>query len=49
MCYIQPHRWPGMIEDDPDMDTCMAWNEDDPPEDTPPVRDAVLMQYVFRH
>ena len=35
------YRWPGMIEDDPDMDACMSWNEDNPPEDTPPVSLAI--------
>lgn len=29
--------WPGMIDDDPDFGVCMSWEEEDPPEDVPPV------------
>ena len=29
--------WPGMIDNDPDIGVCMSWEEENPPEDVPPV------------
>lgn len=29
--------WPGMIDNDPDIGVCMSWEEENPPEDIPPV------------
>lgn len=29
--------WPGMIDNDPDLGVCMSWEEENPPEDVPPV------------